>query len=362
MSIPWFAKLGIASTQMAFKLGLPIKGIVKQTLYKQFCGGETLEEAQHTAEKLSAHHVSVILDYGVEAKASEEEFEHTTEAFLNTIHFAASKDYIPFVSLKITGFARFALLEKIHEQKPLNTEEEKEALRVLARIDKICLLASQKNTAILIDAEESWIQQAVDDLADNMMEKYNKEKAVVYNTFQLYRHDRLAFMQKSHQKALQGKYILGSKIVRGAYMEKERNRAADLGYEDPIQASKQDTDRDFNEAATYCIKHIDTIALFIGTHNEWSCLKIVNDIIKNGIAKNHHHIHFSQLYGMSDNITFNLAKEHFNVSKYLPYGPVKDVIPYLMRRAQENTSVAGQTNRELNLINKEVARRKHGDS
>lgn len=351
------SKLGIALTQWAFKIKLPIKGIVKSTIYEQFCGGETLQEAAHTANELNKYGVSVIMDYGVEGKSDEEEFEKTVNSFIETIRFSADKTNIPFISLKVTGFARFELLEKVHNDEPLSESEQQEAYRIMHRIDTICNEASKHNKMILIDAEESWIQQPVDDLADSMMLKYNKEKAVVYNTFQLYRHDRLEFLKKSHQQAVNGGYKLGAKLVRGAYMEKERFRAAQYNYESPIQANKENTDKDFNLAVDYCLNNIDTISLFVGTHNEWSCIKATEIMSRNNISKNAE-VYFSQLYGMSDNISFNMAKAGYKVSKYLPYGPVADVIPYLMRRAQENTSVSGQTSRELALINKEIKRRK----
>lgn len=360
MAKPWLTKIGISMTQFAFRFYLPIKGLVKDTIFKQFCGGETLEEADETARKLSNYGISIIMDYGVEGKNEESEFERTTGSFLQTIRFAADKLYIPFVSLKVTGFCRFQLLEKMNSGEVLSLEEEKEYERFLKRVDNICHCAAQHHKMILIDAEESWIQIPVDAVTDLMMAKYNKEKVVVFNTFQLYRHDRLSFLKESYQKAVQKGYLLGAKLVRGAYMEKERARALELNYLSPIQPNKEHTDRDYDLALEFCIENLNGMALFIGTHNERSCLLATKLMLQKNMDKNHPRIHFSQLYGMSDNISFNLAKEGFLVSKYLPYGPVGDVIPYLMRRAQENTSVAGQTSRELSLLQRELKRRQSG--
>jgi proline dehydrogenase len=358
MGNPWLTNIGIKLTQFAFRFKLPIKGLVKSTIFNHFCGGETLLEADKTATSLNKFGVHVIMDYGVEGKSEESEFEKTTESFLKTLEFAHGKDYIPFVSLKVTGFARFELLEKLHAKTPLNQQEQAEFERVKGRIDKICGKAAKFGKMILIDAEESWIQQPVDDLADEMMAKYNQQEVIVFNTFQLYRHDRLEFLKVSHLKARDNNYLLGAKLVRGAYMEKERERANAMGYPSPIQATKEDTDSDYNKATEYCLLHLDSIKLFIGTHNELSCMKAVQLMHQLKISSQSEQVHFSQLFGMSDNISFNLAKENFKVSKYLPYGPVEDVIPYLMRRAQENTSVAGQTGRELGLIKRELQRRK----
>jgi len=362
MGKPWLTKLGIDLTNLAFKLHLPIKMLIKPTIFKQFCGGETLEEADITALQLSTYGLGVIMDYGVEGKSSEIEFEKTTASFLRTIEFSSNKKYIPFISLKVTGFARFELLEKLHRKDTLSPEETAEATRVSHRIDLICNAAAKNNKMILIDAEETWIQQPVDDFANNMMALYNKKKTVVFNTFQLYRHDRSAFLQKSLQQAKEKNYFLGAKLVRGAYLEKERLRASSMNYEDPIQPSKEATDRDYDEAVEFCLDNLDYCSLFIGTHNEDSCMKATHIMTKTSIPSSSDKVFFSQLYGMSDNISFNLAKNGYNVSKYLPYGPVEDVIPYLMRRAQENTSVAGQTGRELVLIHKELERRKSANA
>lgn len=358
MGSPTLTKIGMSFTKLAISWHLPIKGLIRSTIFKQFCGGETMEEAAHTASSLGKYNVGVILDYGVEGKEGEAEFDKAVPEFIKAIKYAASQKNIPFISLKVTGFARFALLEKLHAGKKLEASEQEEWKKVQLRIDNICKAAADNNIMVLIDAEESWIQQPVDDLADQMMEAYNKTKPVVFNTFQLYRHDRLIFLKQSFDKALSKGYLLGAKLVRGAYMEKERKRAAEMGYTSPIQPDKDSTDRDYDLAVDFCLARLDKLALFIGTHNEHSCLQAAKYMDDHNIQHSNTHVWFSQLYGMSDNISFNLAYAGYHVAKYLPYGPVEDVIPYLMRRAQENTSVAGQTGRELSLINKEIKRRK----
>jgi proline dehydrogenase len=358
MGSPTLTSIGMKVTDVALKLRLPVNGLIKSTIFKQFCGGETMEEAAKTAAMLQKYKIGVILDYGVEGKEGEEEFDKAVPEFIRAIQYAASQENIPFISVKVTGFARFALLEKIHAGEHLTNSEQKEWERVYERINKICSAAKQSGVMVLIDAEESWIQQPVDDLTDAMMEAYNKDKVVVFNTFQMYRHDRLDFLKKSFTSAEEKGYLLGAKLVRGAYMEKERKRAEEKGYPSPIQPNKQSTDNDYNAALSFCLQHLDRLAVFVGTHNEYSCMLAAKYLDEHSIPHNHAHVYFSQLYGMSDNISFNLAHSNYNVAKYLPYGPVKDVMPYLMRRAQENTSVAGQTGRELTLINKELARRK----
>ena len=357
MSSPLLTKVGIKMTSVALSMHLPVKGIIKSTLFDHFCGGETMEDAAKTAAMISKYGVNTILDYGVEGKESEEDFDKAVPEFIKAIKYAALNNNIPFISLKVTGFAYFSLLEKIHAGTTLTTDEDAAWKRVYDRIDKVCKAAADNNIMVLVDAEESWIQIPVDDLTDKMMERYNKTKAVVFNTFQLYRHDRLVFLKESYEVARTKGYQLGAKLVRGAYMEKERARAAEKGYASPIQPNKEATDKDYDEAALFCIQHLEGLSLFVGTHNEASCLKVAKAMLDYNIPVNTKKVFFSQLYGMSDNISFNLSHEGYHVAKYLPYGPVKDVIPYLMRRAQENTSVAGQTGRELSLIKKEIKRR-----
>lgn len=358
MSSPIVTQVGSTLAQWAIKWHLPVKGIIKKTIFEQFCGGETMGEAAATSAILGQYGVGVILDYSVEGKEGEAEFDNAVPEFIKAIEYAASQKNIPFISLKVTGFARFALLEKIHAASTLSSSESDEWQKVHSRIDKICTAAAKNNIMVLIDAEESWIQEAVNELCNTIMQKLNKGRIVVFNTFQLYCHASLEYLKTSLIHARENNYLLGAKLVRGAYMEKERARANEKGYPSPIQPDKASTDKDYDEAVQYCLEHLTELALFIGTHNEKSCMQAAEIMEKKHIPHNHPHVYFSQLYGMSDNISFNLAHEGYNVAKYLPYGPVKDVVPYLIRRAQENTSVAGQTGRELSLINKEIQRRK----
>jgi proline dehydrogenase len=364
MGFPWFVQIGTRLTPFIMKTGLPVHGIIRKTIFKQFVGGETLEETAAIGETLGRYGVQVILDYGVEGKQGEESFDHATEEFIRVINYAATQTNIPFISIKVTGLARFGLLQTLDEAPRLRSgihdheEEIDEWDRVRERMYTICEIAAEKNIGVLVDAEESWIQDPIDRLTIEMMALFNREKVIVYNTIQLYRHDRLHFLKLSHRIAQQQGFMLGVKLVRGAYMEKERSRANERGYPSPIQPDKASTDHDYNEAVTYCIDHLEQIGLIVASHNEESNLLAAQVLNDRGLAHNHPHIHFSQLYGMSDNITFNLAKEGFSVSKYLPFGPIRDVVPYLMRRAQENSSVSGQTGRELSLIKKELQRRK----
>jgi proline dehydrogenase len=365
-------KLGTRITPWAIRSGLPVKGMIRNTIFEQFVGGETLEETAAVAKKLGNFHVQVILDYGVEGgDYGEEGLDHACQEFIRVIKYAATQPNIPFMSIKVTGLARFGLLEKLDNAaqaksgfegkvhtEVLSAEELKEWDRVIERMHLICKTAAAANVGVLIDAEESWIQDPVDALTMQMMRAYNQDKAVVYNTIQLYRHDRLQFLKDSYHSAEQQGFLLGAKLVRGAYMEKERKRAEEQNYPSPIQPNKEATDRDYNLGVEFSIEHLDRIALIVASHNEHSNLYATKLLQKKGLPLNHDHIHFSQLYGMSDNITFNLAKAGCPVSKYLPFGPIGDVVPYLMRRAQENSSVAGQTGRELGLIKKELQRRK----
>jgi proline dehydrogenase len=355
---PWLTKIGVGLTNFAFKIGLPIKAILKKTIYEQFVGGEQLQEASKTAEIIYKYGVGVILDYGVEGKKTEEEFDASRNSFLEAITFAKGKPHIPFVSIKVTGLGRFALLQKLDEGKTLDDVEKLEYNRIEARLNELCGTAVQCGVMLLIDAEETWVQEPVDALALKMMMTYNKQKAFIFNTYQMYRHDRLEWIKKEHLLTKAAGIILGAKLVRGAYMEKERIRAEQQNYSSPIQSTKEATDNDYNEAVQYCINNHQTVSTFIGTHNEASCYLGAELMQKNALPANSDKVYFSQLYGMSDNISFNLAHAGYNVSKYLPYGLVEDVVPYLMRRAQENTSVKGQTGRELNLITKELQRRK----
>lgn len=374
MSRPWLVKIGAKMAPWALKVGLPVKGIIRKTIFSQFVGGETLEQIDPVAQMLAKYNVQIILDYGVEGKEGEENFDNACEVFIKVINYAATQPNIPFMSVKITGFARFALLEKMDEMMhqeqgtlmkrylamldKLSAEEREEWHRVRHRVMRVCDAAARNRVGVSIDAEETWITEPLDALTILMMDTFNKQRAVVYNTTQHYRTDRQQFLKDSYEAAVERNFILGAKLVRGAYMEKERKRAAERGYPSPIMPDKESTDRDYNESVKFCIDHIERIALMVASHNEYSNMYAAQLLQEKGLPLNHPHVHWSQLYGMSDNITFNLAHAGCSVSKYLPFGPIKDVIKYLMRRAQENTSVKGQTGRELSLIKKEVARRK----
>lgn len=357
IGINWLVKIGTPLVETAFALHLPIKPIIKKTVYKQFVGGESITECELAIDNLYKYHIGTILDYSVEGKEAEEDFEYTCKETIDTIYKATNNPKIPFCVFKVTGVARFALLEKVNNNEMLTVEEAAEYQKVVSRIEKICQTAFDNNVRLFIDAEETWIQLAIDNLATAMMEKFNKQQAIVYNTLQMYRHDRLAFLKESHQHALANNYFLGVKLVRGAYMEKERARAQTLNYLDPIQTTKENSDKDYNNSLIYCVENIDRISICAGTHNEDSSRLLAQLMLDKNIATDDKRIFFSQLYGMSDNLSYNLANAGYNVAKYLPYGPVKAVMPYLFRRAAENTSVAGQTGRELNLILKERARR-----
>ena len=358
MSSPLMAKTGIALTRWVIRAHLPFKGIIKRTIFDQFCGGETISEAAETAQTLAKYGVGVALDYGVEGSEHEAQFDAAVPEFIKAIQYAATQKNIPFIPLKLTGFARFGLLERLHTGVDITPSEQQEWERVQQRIDTICKTAFEQGTMILIDAEDSWIQQPIDDLTNRMMSQYNRQRVTVFNTFQLYRHDRYSYLQESLAQARQNGYLLGAKLVRGAYMEKERARASAMGYPSPIQPNKESCDRDYDLAVSFCLEHLSELAVFIGTHNEASCMKAVRYMQEHNLPPSHPRVFISQLYGMSDNITFNLAHSGYNASKYLPYGPLQDVLPYLMRRAEENSSVAGQTGRELSLIRKELKRRK----
>jgi len=369
-------KIGTSITPWFIKWGLPIEGLIRNTIFKQFVGGESLQETSAVAKKLGVYGVQVILDYGVEGgDYGEEGLNHACDEFIRVIEYAATQPNIPFMSIKVTGIARFGLLEKLDKSveenagslmkryvkalETLTTDEKDEWQRVHERMKRICHTAADKNIGVLVDAEETWIQDPVDVLTILMMEQFNTGRAVVYNTIQLYRHDRLQFLKDSLAAAELKNFILGAKLVRGAYMEKERKRAVEMNYPSPIQDSKDATDNDYNTALAFCVQHIERIAFIVASHNENSNLYTTQLLQQKKYPLDHPHVHFSQLYGMSDNISFNLAAAGCKVSKYLPFGPIKDVIPYLMRRAHENSSVSGQTGRELALIKKELQRRKY---
>jgi len=352
-------RIGTAVTNFALKAHLPVESLIRVTVFDHFCGGTTEDDCLSVVDKMFTKGVSSVLDYSVEGKEEEEQFDAALQMTLKTIEFAKERKAIPFAVFKPTGLGRFYLYEKIGEKQPLTLEEQNEWNRVVSRFDLICKMAHDKDVALLIDAEESWMQDAADELVTDMMRKYNKKKAIVFNTLQLYRWDRLDYLKKLHNQAKVEGFYIGMKIVRGAYMEKENNRAEEMGYPTPICESKEATDINYDATMAYMMDNLDIMSIFAGTHNESSSYKLIEMMESRGISKNDSRIWFGQLYGMSDNISYNLAKYGFNVAKYLPFGPVRDVMPYLIRRAEENTSVAGQTSRELNLLKTERQRRKH---
>ena len=358
MGKPLLSKIGGQIAEIVIRMHLPITGLIKSTIFKQFCGPESLDKCIHRIDELAKHNIKTILDYSVEGKASEKDFNRTMKQILASIVFANKNKNIPFAVFKITGLARFELLEKISFDKKLNEEEQQEYERVLHRISKICNKAYQNKTPVMIDAEESWIQDAIDSIVENMMQTFNKEQAIVYNTLQMYRHDRLDYLKKIHKDSQINGYFLGMKFVRGAYMEKENERAEKMGYATPIQPNKEACDKDYDLALEYACENIHGIAICAGTHNEESSLYLIKLMKIYKIEKNNPKVYFSQLLGMSDHISYNLADAGYNTVKYVPYGPIIDVLPYLIRRAEENTSISGQTGRELNLIIQEIKRRK----
>lgn len=360
MNSPFLNSIGTKAAQFALSLGLPVEGLIKSTVFEQFCGGETIEECEPAIRKLGESKIGTILDYSVEGKSEEADFERTKDEIIRTIKRAKDDPDIPFAVFKVTGIAPLGTLEKLSKKKRLDAKGQAKCERIHNRVQEICEYAYSVGQPVFIDAEESWIQDAIDRLAVEMMEKYNREGPIVFNTLQMYRTDRLEYLKVTRREAKREGYILGAKLVRGAYMEKERERAKEMGYPSPIQPNKEATDRDYDAAIDYCLDHIDDVAFVAATHNEKSTQKLVRKMHERGIPVGHPHIFFSQLFGMSDNLSYILADNGYSVSKYVPYGPVKDAVPYLIRRANENSSVTGQVSRELDLIEKELRRRKLG--
>ena len=357
INVNFLVKIGPSITNFAVKIGLPVKGLIKTTIFKHFCGGETIRECENTIKSLERGGVGTILDYSIEGEDDEQVFDNTGEEIIRTIKRAVKDKSIPITVFKVTGAARFNLLEKLDEGHQLSELEQEEWQKVQQRVLAICEKAHAAGIPVMIDAEETWIQKTIDGLALDMMQRFNKEKAIVYNTYQLYRHDKLQSLKDDHAVAVKNEFILGAKLVRGAYMEKERKRAEEKAYPSPIQPDKQSADKDYDASLDYCTDHIEQIAFVAGTHNEESCRLLAELLDKKGIDRKNPHVYFSQLLGMSDNLSFNLANANYNVAKYVPYGPIKAVLPYLFRRAQENTAIAGQMSRELGLIVKEMRRR-----
>jgi len=359
ISNPFISNTLTAFIKVAMWLHLPISWAIKATVYKHFCGGTTIENSQATIDKLWESHIGTILDFSAEGKENEEDFNLAMNETIASIQKAKLESSIPFSVFKPTGLARFALLEKISNNSNLTKEEEIEKTIFEGRIENICQTASDNKVPLFIDAEESWIQDAIDDIAIKMMQKFNKNEAWIYNTLQLYRNDRVDHLEMLLKLATEKKFFVGLKLVRGAYHEQEIERAKEKGYNCPVHTIKENTDIDYNKALTLCIENIDFVSVCAGTHNEESSALLVELLNKHNISKDDKRVYFSQLLGMSDHISYNAAKEGFNVVKYVPYGPIKDVLPYLIRRAEENTSIAGQMGRELTNIIEEKKRRRN---
>ncbi len=365
---PSIVKIGKVLTPLALRMRLPIKGLIKSTIFKQFCGGETINECDPAIESLHAFGIGTILDYSVEGKTKEDDFEQTTQIIIQTIEKSATDKRIPFAVFKITGIGQHHLLELVSEQiratrkevvfRSFTTQENDQIQAIIERIDRICAAAAKHQTRLFIDAEETWIQTAIDQWTFDMMCKYNKDACIVYNTVQMYRHDRLAYLHSELERAKEAGVQYGVKLVRGAYMEKERARAQELGYPSPIQPNKASTDKDYDAALDFLVANKDVFSICAGTHNENSSMHLATLLHHQQIDPKDPKFYFAQLLGMSDHISYNLSDAGYQVAKYVPFGPVNEVLPYLLRRADENTSVAGQTSRELGLIIKEKARRK----
>ncbi|WP_373514081.1 proline dehydrogenase family protein [Persicitalea sp.] len=360
MNRPGLVNLGTFFIKLALRLHLPIKKLIRNTIYEQFCGGETIRECESTIRQLSESGIGTILDYSIEGEDEEVVFDETTAELLRTIDRAATSQDIPFTVFKVSGIAPNDLLEKVQAEGDLSPEDQKAYERVVARVEQLCSQAHLRTVRIFFDAEESWIQEVIDDLAYSMMARYNSRQAIVFNTYQLYQHEVLEAYKSAYLEARKNNYILGGKLVRGAYMEKERIRARENNYRNPIQATKADTDRDYDAAIDFSLEHIDFIEFCLGTHNEASCLHCANKMQATGLKSGDPRVWFAQLLGMSDNLSYNLAKLGYNVAKYVPYGPIDSVMPYLFRRAEENKSIAGQSSREFLLVKREMKRRKLG--
>lgn len=357
---PALTKIGTNFLNFAVHNNFPFVGsVVKNTMFEQFCGGETREESMKVVIKMFKRGVGSIFDYSIEGKEDEETFDAVCQEIKDIIRFSVGNPAIPFIVFKPTAFGRIGLYERVGKNLELTSSQKEEWQRVVTRFDEVCKLCFENDKKVMVDAEETWMQDAADHLVEEMKEKYNKEKPIVWNTIQMYRTGRLEYMQQNLERAKEKGYFIGYKIVRGAYMEKERSRAEVMNYPDPIQPTKAASDQNYNDGIDFVLANLEKVSAFFGTHNETSTELVMDKMKAKGIDNSDRRIYFGQLYGMSDNITFYLADKKYNVAKYLPYGPVKDVVPYLTRRAQENTSVAGQTGRELGLIEKELQRRKN---
>ncbi|MDE0471267.1 MAG: proline dehydrogenase family protein [Ekhidna sp.] len=358
MGRPWMAATGTRLTSFALRARLPIKGLIKGTLFSQFCGGESIEDCRKTIDALASENVHTILDYSVEGLKNEEGYEDVKKESLRVVEFAEKNKNIPFCILKLSGLGPTSIMTKAQNDEPLTEMEKTRLFHCEQRVDEVISKVSEKGLMLMIDAEESWFQHFIDGVAYRMMERYNKERPVVFNTYQMYQHDMLRRLQQAIKKAKEANFHLGAKLVRGAYMEKERERAKEKNYPSPIHKNKEGVDKDYDEALKLCMLNIEKMGVCVGTHNEASCNKMVRMMEEQGISSDDDRIYFAQLLGMSDNISFKLADLKYNVAKYVPYGPVEKVLPYLFRRAEENTSIAGQSSRELSLVEKEIKRRK----
>jgi proline dehydrogenase len=358
LNSPFLNGVGTRMAKFALSLGLPVEGMIKRTIYEQFCGGETIEESNSVVERLGESGIGTILDYAVEGRSAEADFDATKNEIIRTIERAKDDPNIPFAVFKVTGIAPFGTLERLSARKKLDAKSQAKAERIHARVETICSHAHAAGQPIFIDAEYSWLQDATDRMATEMMERFNREIPIVFNTIQLYRTDRLQYLRNARKEASKNGYWLGMKFVRGAYLETERERATEKGYPSPVHADKSATDEDYNAALEYGLKHLGEMAFVNATHNEESTQLLARRMNELGLPENHPRIFFSQLYGMGDNISYVLAKRGYNVSKYVPYGPVADAIPYLIRRAEENTSAAGHMSRQLEMITRELRRRK----
>lgn len=340
-------------------LRLPfVKSLIKHYIFSHFCGGEDWKEVHQSALKLQKQNILSSLDYSVECKQTEQDYETTKKVLLNVLEEAKNLSHIPFCVLKITGLGRFALLEKIHNGQTLSDNEKAEWQRVQSRFDSICEKAVDCNTKLLVDAEESWIQKPIDNIVKRAMKRHNQNEPMIYNTYQLYLKAKYEQLKTDWEKAKEKGYILGSKLVRGAYMEKETKRAVKMHLPNPIQPSKAKCDQDFNDSLKFCLKHIDDFGIYIGTHNIESTQKARQLMQEYGIAKSDERVFFSQLLGMREILSYELAQQDYLVSKYTPFGKIAEVIPYLLRRIQENSSVKDQLNDEIKVITRELENQK----
>lgn len=357
VQFPILVAIGTKVVRLGVALHLPVLWLLRLTVFKHFCGGESIVETKRVVEKLKCRKIGTILDYSMEGADKDADFEDTSQEILSTIANANGSSDYPFCVFKVTGLVSIKTLEDYSTGTPFDDAQRKAWISGLLRIQKICQKAFELNQPVLIDAEESWIQPAIDQIAHEMMQSFNRDKPIVFQTVQLYRCDRLNYLRNLVLLADRMGFLCGFKLVRGAYMEKERARALAMGYKSPIFDSKQETDAAFDEALAWCLGQLEKLALCIGTHNQTSIEKVVRHLINKNIPFNHRNIYFAQLLGMGDHLSDNLAQAGYNVAKYVPYGPVRAALPYLFRRAEENSSVSGQSGRELELLRLEMKRR-----